>query len=131
MRSRKTASNPVAACVASALDMTGHNRWLRRPLAGGARDENAGDDHRQGVDDAGGEGTDREDVSRVGLAEELAAGSGQTIADEKNAREQARLAQGLALVREPEQERKQERAFEQGLVELAWVTRRGTGTGKD
>src|SRR5262245_66426851 len=112
MRSRITASNPAARSVALVLDMTWQDRRPRRPFARRARNENAGDDHWQRVDDAGGEGTNGEDVSRVGLAEQLADGSSQPVAGEENASEQAGLAQGLAPVSEPEKKRNKTSTFE-------------------
>src|SRR5689334_5757868 len=85
MRARKTASSACSLEDASAFDMTRQDRRFGRALVGPVRDQNAGDNHRQGVDDAGGEGTDGEQVPGVGLAEELAEGSGQPVASEKNA----------------------------------------------
>src|SRR4051812_40383836 len=89
MRSRSTASSGFASGLSSALDIGRR----RSTLVGCADHQNADQNHRQGIEDPGGEGTDREDVTSVRLAEELAERSRQAIADERGAGDHAGSAQ--------------------------------------
>src|SRR5262245_5379139 len=128
---RSSGSNVPALAAASALDMARLARWLRRAPAGGTHHQDAGEDHGQGINDAGGEWPDRKQVCGVGFAKQLAEGARQTVAGKKGAGDEPRLLQGLAPVGQPEQHAEQERALEQGLIELARVAWPWAGAGKN
>src|ERR1043166_2974340 len=68
MRPRKTSSTAALPQSARAVDI---DRRRRAP-AGPADHPNADQHHRQGIENARGEGTDGEEMSGVRLAEELA-----------------------------------------------------------
>src|SRR5262245_51853550 len=88
MRARKSAARGLSP-LSSALDIGP----CRNAPAGGAHDDDPGQHHRQRIEDPGGEGTDGEQMADIGLAEELAERTGQTVADQEGAGRQAWPAQ--------------------------------------
>src|SRR5262245_13526054 len=83
MRSRRLSASAPTEVSVRALDIG--SRW--RALGGLAQYPDAGGDHGQGIEDAGGERSKRQKVTFVGLAEEFAERAREPVAQEKRARD--------------------------------------------
>src|SRR5512145_2514680 len=102
MRSLRIAANvPAGAASARVLDIGS----CRGALARLAQYPDARDDHRQRVEDAGGEWTEGQEVALVRLAEEFAERAGEAVADEKGACDHAGPPQRHHAMGEPPQNR--------------------------
>src|SRR5436190_9640190 len=111
MRPRKTSSSAASPSSARALDI---DRRRSAP-AGPADHPNADQHHRQGIENARGEGTDGEEMSGVRLAEELAERARHAVADQKGAGDHAGPPQRQLRMREPPQHGKEDEAFQRRL----------------
>src|SRR5581483_9770662 len=119
MRARSFASNGFAA-DSSAL---GIGRCRNAP-AGPADQEDAGENHGQRIQYAGGKGADGEDVARVGLAKQLADRAREAVSGKKGTGDNARPTQCQLAVRQPPQDGEQDDALQRSLVELARMARK-------
>src|SRR5512145_1015166 len=82
MRSLRMRANAPAGAASARVPDIGSRRGA---LAHLAQYPDAGGDHRQRVEDAGGERTECQKVALVRFAEEFAERAGQPVADEKGA----------------------------------------------
>src|SRR5215471_1245119 len=114
MRARRRTRSGLSP---SALDI---GRFPNAP-PGGADHEHAGQHHRQRIEDARSEGSDGEEMSGIGLAEELAKRTRQAVTDQEGTGRQAGSAQCELAVCEPPQNGKQYDPFRQRFIDLARV----------